>query len=134
MAEQITAGLDTPRSMLLRVVSWIYKLAGALFAFMAVLALLGPALSWTPTPGGLSYWVGALGLLAIAAALFLTGSLLTRRLRTGAYLALALTVYPFAFVALGQRPLHWTDLVLTAVTFAAFIIIWPELEPARARA
>jgi uncharacterized membrane protein YhhN len=81
----------------------------------------------SPSAGKPSYAVTLLLLSAMAAGLLATGFLLARRARAGAFLALAITLYPLAFVATGVRPFSWLDVVATVITVAVIASIWPEL-------
>jgi len=118
--------------MWLRLIAWFYKLGGFLFFVMAVLALVAYAADVQPSTGNPSFGVTLLSLSAMSAALLLTGVLLARRSRAGAVMALILSLYPWAFVLTGQRPVHWTDVVVTVVTVAVIERIWPQLYPTRA--
>ncbi|MDQ3673552.1 MAG: hypothetical protein M3365_04170 [Gemmatimonadota bacterium] len=111
----------------LRFVAWFFKLAGFLFVFIALIALVGLVLDVSPPPGYPSHAITLLLVSGIAAALLATGFLLARRSRAGAWIALALNLYPWAFVLTGARPLSWIDIVVTVVTVAVIWRIWPEL-------
>ena len=127
MATQIQKTASSTPSRWLRVIAWYFKLGGFLFAFIALFALVALILDWSPSPGNPSYAVTLLLLSAMAAALLATGFLLARRLRAGALLALAVTLYPLAFVLTGRRPLSWLDIVVSVVTVAVIASIWPQL-------
>jgi ABC-type transport system involved in cytochrome c biogenesis permease component len=132
MAKEIQATVSSGPSMWLRLIAWFYKLGGFLFFVMAVLALVGYAAGMRPSSGDTSFGVALLSLSAMSAALLLTGVLLARRSRAGALMALILSLYPWAFVLTGQRPVHWTDVVITVVTVTVIERIWPQLYPSRA--
>ena len=132
MAKEIQATVSSGPLMWLRLIAWFYKLGGFLFFVMAVLALLAYAAGVQPSSGNPSFGMTLLSLSAMSAALLLTGVLLARRSRAGAVMALILSLYPWAFVLTGQRPVHWTDVVVTVVTVAVIERIWPQLYPPRA--
>ena len=112
-------------------IAWIFKLSGSLFAFMAFFALIPLVLGWTPSADNPGYAWSFLLSMAMAGALFATGVLLARRERAGGLLALALTLYPLAFVLAGQRSLTRYDVIVTVVTVAVIASIWPQLSSRR---
>ena len=65
---------------------------------------------------------------AASVALLATGILLARRSRIGGVLALGLTLYPFAFTIWGRRSVTLLELGIAAVTVAAVLLVWRELE------
>ena len=132
MAKEIQATVASGPLTWLRLIAWFYKLGGFLFFVMAVLALVAYAGGVQPSSGNPSFGMTLLSLSAMSAALLLTGVLLARRSRAGAMMALILSLYPWAFVLTGQRPVHWTDVVVTVVTVAVIERIWPQLYPPRA--
>ena len=132
MAKEMQATVSSGPLMWLRLIAWFYKLGGFLFFVMAVLALVAYAAGVQPSSGDPSFGVTLLSLSAMSAALLLTGILLARRSRAGAVMALILSLYPWAFVLTGQRPVHWTDVVITVVTVTVIERIWPQLYPSRA--
>jgi len=132
MAKEIQATVSSGPLMWLRLIAWFYKLGGFLFFVMAVLALVAYGAGVQPSSGNPSFGMTLLSLSAMSAALLLTGVLLARRSRAGAVMALILSLYPWAFVLTGQRPVHWTDVVVTVVTIAVIERIWPQLYPPRA--
>jgi hypothetical protein len=132
MGTHIQATFSSGPSMWLRLIAWLFKLSGFLFAVMAVLALVGFVLGVSPSSGNPSFAVTLLILSATAGALLLTGVLLARRARAGAVMALIVTLYPLAFVLTGRRPFSWVDVVVTFVTIAAIASIWPQLSSHRA--
>ena len=125
MVTQTQTTLSTSRSIWLRVVAWLFKLGGALSALMALFTLAFGR-GWSPSAGKPSYPT-TLFLSAMAAGLLATGFLLARRARAGAFLALAITLYPLVFVATRVRPFSWLDAVGTVITVAVIASIWPEL-------
>ena len=132
MAKEIQATVSSGPLMWLRLIAWFYKLGGFLFFVMAVLALMPYAAGVQGSSGNPSFGMTFLSLSAMSAALLLTGILLARRSRAGAVMALILSLYPWAFVLTGQRPVHWTDVVITVVTVTVIERIWPQLSPRRA--
>ena len=132
MAKEIQATVSSGPLMWLRLIAWFYKLGGFLFFVMAVLALMPYAAGVQALSGNPSFGMTFLSLSAMSAALLLTGILLARRSRAGAVMALILSLYPWAVVLTGQRPVHWTDVVVTVVTIAVIERIWPQLSPRRA--
>ena len=132
MAKEMQATVSSGPLMWLRLIAWFYKLGSFLFFVMAVLALVAYAAGVQPSSGNPSFGMTLLSLSAMSAALLLTGVLLARRSRAGAVMALILSLYPWAFVLTGQRPVHWTDVVVTVVTIAVIERIWPQLSPRRA--
>lgn len=134
MTAQIQETFSSRPSRWLRVIAWFFKLGGFLFAFMALFALVALVLDLSPLPGNPSYAVTLLLLSAMAGALLVTGFLLARRARAGALMALAVTLYPLAFVLTGRRPLSWLDIVVTVVTVAVIASIWPQLSSRSASA
>ena len=132
MAKEIQAAVSSGPLMWLRLIAWFYKLGGFLFFVMAVLALQAYRAGVRPSSGHPWLGVTLLRLSAMSAALLLTGVLLARRSRAGAVMALILSLYPWGLVLTGQRPVHWTDVVVTVVTIAVIERIWPQLSPRRA--
>jgi len=121
--------LSSTRLIWLRVISWIYKLAGGLFAVMLLFALWGGASGLPTGKDGLSYPVSIVLLAVMAVALMLTGVLLARRARAGAVLALFLSLYPWVFILLGARPAVWSDAITTVITIVVIASVWPVLSP-----
>ncbi len=121
--------LSSARLIWLRVVSWIYKLAGGLFVLMLLATLWGGASGFPKPEGGPSYPVTIVLLCVMAIALLLTGVLLARRARAGAVLALILSLYPWVPVLLGSRQFVWPDVITTVIIIAVIASIWPELSP-----
>jgi len=131
MGAQIPDALSSGASIWLRVIAWIFKLSGSLFAFVAVFALIPLMSGWTASADSPGYALSFVLSMAMAGALFATGVLLARRERAGGLLALALTLYPLAFVLAGQRPLTRYDVIVTVVTVAVIVSIWPQLSSRR---
>jgi hypothetical protein len=131
MGAQIPDVLSSGASIWLRVIAWIFKLSGSLFAFVAFFGLIPLVLGWTASADSPGYALSFLLSMAMAGALFATGVLLARRERAGALLALVLTLYPLAFVLAGQRPLARSDVIVTVVTVAVIASIWPQLSARR---
>ena len=127
MATQIRGIPASTGTVLLRIVSWLFKLGGLLFALMAVFMTVGNAMGMTPPAGYTSYRFPVLLLAAFAIALFGIGVLLARHSRVGGVLALAINLYPTMFILAGQRPFAWTDAVVAIVTVVVIASIWPQL-------
>ncbi|MDP9200896.1 MAG: hypothetical protein M3P26_03035 [Gemmatimonadota bacterium] len=132
MATQIQETLSSGPSMWLRLIAWVFKLSGFLFFVMAILAVVAYVADVSPPSGNPSFGVTLLSFSAMSGALLLTGILLARRARAGAYMALIVTLYPLAFILAGWRPLSWTDVIVTLVTVAVVASIWPQLSSPRA--
>ena len=116
-------------SPLLRVTTWYFKLGGILFAFVAVSGLIsGIVLHLPSSTEGMPYAQAMLIVSAASVALLATGILLARRSRIGGVLALGLTLYPFAFTIWGRRSVTLLELGIAAVTVAAVLLVWRELE------
>jgi hypothetical protein len=132
-SQTVTEGFFSSKpSKWLRVIAWFFKLGGFLFAFMALFALVALILDLSPSPGNPSFAFALLVLSAMAGALLATGFLLARGAREGALMALAVTLYPLAFVLIGRRPLSWLDIVVGVVSVAVIATIWPQLSWRRA--
>ena len=121
--------LSSGRLILLRVVSWIFKLSGGLFAVILLFMLWGGASGFPTGRADFSYGQTIVLLVVMSAALVLTGVLLARRARAGAVLALILNLYPWVFILRGSRPVAWYDFITTVITVAVIAIVWPELSP-----
>jgi hypothetical protein len=127
MATHIQDPLSSGRSIWLRVIAWFFKLGGSLFALMALFSLVALVFDWPASAGHPSNAVMLLLFSVMAGALIATGVLLARRARAGALLAVILSLYPFAFVLIGSRPLSWLDIASSLITVAVIASIWPEL-------
>jgi hypothetical protein len=117
-------------SIWLRIVAFYFLAGGVLFFIIAMVGVLGGlALNWVPTTTpGLSY-AASIGLLsAMAVALFVTGILLRRRLKSGAVLGLVLTLYPLALALVQHQSVDWRDLFVMALTTLVLLSVWRELE------
>ena len=127
MATQLQESRSNTAALWLRFVSWLFKLAGSLFGVIA-LFLLAPIVMRHPRrESDPSYWFSFLLVSGFAIALVGIGMLLARRSRVAAILALIITLYPTAFVLSGERPLHWSDVLVSVITLTVIASIWPQL-------
>jgi hypothetical protein len=127
MTAQTEISPSSASALLLRLVSWLFKLGGSLFVLMALFSLAPVAMRLPHNPDEPSYWVTFVIAAAFGIALIGIGMLLARRSRIGALLALVINLYPLAFVLSGERPLHWTDVVISLSTIAVIASVWPLL-------
>jgi hypothetical protein len=115
--------------MLLKILAWVHKLGGMVFAFIAVSGLVsGAALNWPWLAGGLSYPLAIIVFSATSVVLLATGFLLARRSRIGGILALILALYPFAFAIAERRSVSLAELLIEGLTIVALLVVWRELD------
>lgn len=119
--------MSSQPSRWLRLIAWFFKLGGLLFALGALFALAGLILDLPSAPGNPSHALTLFVLSSVAGALLTTGFLLAKRARAGAFMALGLALYPWAFVLAGVRTFSWLDIIYTVVTSAVIASIWPQL-------